>query len=252
MLHAGVGTASIGQAHSILSVALSEAVRTGLLTDTPTTHARPPKHVTAKPRPLDAAQARALLAACRAPRAPSGPILAVILLLGLRPNEAVGLRWAYVDRTNGQLRIPGTKTTASAATMPLLPLVDSLLGDARPGHLPVFEGRYPGRPTSRQTVRRHLGELLDALGIDRPRIHDLRHSCGAARIRGRGHPRRPGRPAAQRRRDVRPQLPAPRPRPPRRPRPHRDRVRPGRHVLASRRGRRHGLGVEEVERHRSR
>lgn len=177
----GIGTATIGRAHSVLSSALGEAAREGHLEVVPTVHARPPKHTPAKPRPLTPDQARQVLAACRTPGAPSGRILAVILLLGLRVGEAIDLRWHHLD-DDGWMTVPGTKTDASAAILPVPQLVADIIGDrgdAQPAW-PVFSSSRDRRvPTSRQTVSRDWHRLCDALGIERRRIHDIRHSTGS-------------------------------------------------------------------------
>lgn len=175
---AGVGAPTVARAHSVISVALSEAVREGLITFNPAAAAKPPAHRPKKPKPLDPTQARRLLAACRQPEAPSGPIIACILLLGLRVGEAINLRWEHVDHE--EVRVPGTKTAGSAAVLPLVPLAREVMGGRREDRMPVFHSaRWPAKPTSRQTVHRHLRAYLDALGIADRRVHDLRHSTGS-------------------------------------------------------------------------
>lgn len=182
MDNAGVGRATIARAHSVLSAALKEAGSRGMVTSIATDLAKPPTHRPAKPRPLTPDQARRLLAACRAPDVASGRIIGTILLTGLRVSEAIGLRWRHIDRDAGTITVPGTKTAASAATLPLGDDALALIGPqperAGPDD-PVFTGRYHRRPTSRQTVARDLGHILDVLGIDRRRIHDLRHTTGS-------------------------------------------------------------------------
>ncbi|WP_370325521.1 tyrosine-type recombinase/integrase [Euzebya sp.] len=178
----GVGTATIGRVHSVLSVALGEAVRMGLIDHSPATHAKPPRHTSKDPHPLTPDEAKALLRACRAPAAPSGRIIAAILLLGLRLNEAIELRWHHIDRAEGFLTVPGTKTQSSAARLPLPRVALEVIGEQGDAAVtdPVFPSTVDAsRRTSRQTVSRHLLALLDALGIERRRIHDLRHSTGS-------------------------------------------------------------------------
>lgn len=49
-------------------------------------------------------------------------IFASCVGLGLRPNEATVMRWEDIDFKAGEVRVRGTKTAGSAATIPLLPV----------------------------------------------------------------------------------------------------------------------------------
>lgn len=51
------------------------------------------------------------------------PLLAVLVLAGLRIDEALRLRWRHVDLARGVLRVAGTKTDAAERTVNLLPLL---------------------------------------------------------------------------------------------------------------------------------
>jgi integrase len=135
------------------------------------------------------------------------PIAATCAYAGLRLSEALGLRWQDVDlkagtvSVSGQLgpdgeRVPLT-TAASAATVPLLPvLADELrahrsrlasqaLARTRPDGLVFTTAR--GRPHGRSNVLRAVYAAGDAAGLNGDGrepvgVHDLRHSFVAVAL----------------------------------------------------------------------
>src|SRR5689334_17967137 len=65
------------------------------------------------------------------PHGQARALMAVLMLAGLRIDEALSLRWWHVDLAGGRLKVPGTKTDAAARVVPLLPLLrDELLAHA--------------------------------------------------------------------------------------------------------------------------
>ena len=148
------------------------------------------------------------------------PVAASCAYAGLRVSEALGLRWRDVDFKAGTLTVAGqlgarwralvpTKTTASAATLPLLPALRRELARAS---RPAQAGRdlrsstadalvfttARGRPQSRRNALRAVHAAGDAAGLNGDGrepvgLHDLRHSfvaialaSGASAARGRG------------------------------------------------------------------
>jgi integrase len=129
------------------------------------------------------------------------PVGAVCAYGGLRLSEALGLRWRDVDLKTGVLNVTGQlgangervplKTAASAAMVPLLPmLADELrahrsrvagtaLARVQPDALVFTTMR--GRPHGRRNVLRAVYTAGDAAGLngegrERVGVHDLRHS----------------------------------------------------------------------------
>lgn len=135
------------------------------------------------------------------------PVAAACAYAGLRLSEALGLRWRDVDFAAGTLTVSaqlgpdGTrvplKTTASAATVPLLPklaaelrahrsrVAGQALARVQPDAL-VFT-TLRGRPHGRRNVLRAVYAAGNAAGLngegrERVGVHDLRHSFVAVAL----------------------------------------------------------------------
>lgn len=144
----------------------------------------------------------------------TGRIVRLILALGLRRGEALGLRWDDIDEDRGELwirqslqrtkteglRLGPTKTHRSERPLPLLPAVKELLRQQRrftaalklkAGPLWGDEGFVftapTGGPIEPRNFNRAYGDALGAENLRRettgekplpiPRVHDLRHSA---------------------------------------------------------------------------
>jgi integrase len=122
----------------------------------------------------------------------SRPIAAAMFFAGLRVSEALQLRWGDVG--SDELVVRGTKTEASADTIPLLLRLAEELRQHRvraaargfdrvgPDEL-VFQTRS-GRPVSRRNVLRAVHAAgraagLNPEGVEQVGCHDLRHSLAA-------------------------------------------------------------------------
>ena len=141
------------------------------------------------------------------------PALCVCAYAGLRISEALGLRWGDIDFKAGTLRIERQlgedgervylKTSASAATVPMLPSLrrelvahrarqaERSLGLVRADALAFTTIR--GKPQSRRNALRALHLAGDAAGLnpkgaERIGLHDLRHSFVALALAGSGTP----------------------------------------------------------------
>lgn len=89
--------------HRILRSALNTAVKRGLLTANPCTHAVVPRVREAELEPYALEECRRLLLA--ATELPNGARWSVALALGLRQGEALGLMWDDIDFEKHQLRV---------------------------------------------------------------------------------------------------------------------------------------------------
>lgn len=100
----GLAPASVLVDHRILSRALKIAQQRGHLTRNPATMIDPPSAQSPEADVLSAAEAvKILTAAADLPR--NGARWSVALSLGLRPGEALGLRWSDVDLDSGTLHV---------------------------------------------------------------------------------------------------------------------------------------------------
>jgi integrase len=128
----------------------------------------------------------------------------VLLALGLRRGEALGLHWSDIDWDDGTVRIQRqvqliksrvvmsdyTKTDAGQRLLPLAPELlarlrahqqnqeeeRTILGEGwKPNDL-VFASETGG-PVNPPNLNRHFSSVLACAGVSRIRLHDLRHTC---------------------------------------------------------------------------
>jgi integrase len=100
---AGLSGKSVLLLHQIVSRSLKTALRRGRVQRNVATLIDAPTHRDPEIEPLSAADARALLDAAVAVR--NGARWSVALALGLRQNEALGMRWDCVDLEAGTVRV---------------------------------------------------------------------------------------------------------------------------------------------------
>jgi integrase len=155
-----------------------------------------------KRQPLTAAQIRTVLDAAKADRyaAPYHDFVMTLFYLGVRPSEAVGLRWRHIDLERGQVTISeslargpdgktagwarqrkGTKTN-KARTITLHPDMVAMLtnrrpDNAKPDNLVFLSPR--GNPINDSNFSQRIWKRICALaGIDRV-PYSARHSLGS-------------------------------------------------------------------------
>ncbi len=96
------GASQAAYAHRVLRSALSDAVRLGLLPRNPAQAARPARRTPRKRGGVSIDQAQALFAATEARWA---PLFRFLYYTGLRPGEALALRWGDLDMEAGILSV---------------------------------------------------------------------------------------------------------------------------------------------------
>src|SRR5215218_992094 len=133
-LDSGLAPGTVRQIHSVLSRALDQAVKWGIVPRNVCKATTPPKPVAEEIKPLDAEQARQLLRTARGERFEALYMLAVTA--GLRIGELLALRWQDVDleASGATLRVRRTKSTAKSG--PILPTRKNARGLSKPltGH----------------------------------------------------------------------------------------------------------------------
>jgi integrase len=143
----------------------------------------------------------------------------LILVLGLRKGEVLGLAWTDVDldkqelsiarqlqRVHRELLLRDTKTDASDATLPLPDLCARALTERRMQQAAerdaaeeawrgggadlglVFTGEW-GAPVDPRTVNRRLAARCKASGVRPLRVHDARKTCATLLVDLDVHPR---------------------------------------------------------------
>jgi integrase len=203
---AGLSGASRNQCFDVLKAALSEAVRERLITNSPF------RLINWVP-PIAHREMRFLTALeqARVYSLDDGwtPVWMFLLSTGLRSGECFGLSWKHVDldagrisimqaieRTRGGWELHSPKTAQSRRTLQISPeVVDLLRGvkdrqDCEADRLAGVWGnaeqfvftRSNGKPILASDAYRALQKALGKAGVERCRIHDLRHSFAAMHI----------------------------------------------------------------------
>ena len=203
----GLGIRTVSLTLGRFRSVLNEAVRRRLVVRNVAAHTRIPraarKAAAAEQearRPWGTDEVRAFLVGIRDARL--FPIM-LLSLMGMRPAEVAGLRWADVDLELGTLRIRNTRTLVgsevvekeakSRAGMRDLPLPAPVVaalrtfralqaserlafgpGYADSGYVLVHED---GQPWRTDWLRRAAYRLMDEVGIRRVRLYDARHAC---------------------------------------------------------------------------
>jgi integrase len=194
----------------VLRSALEDAVQDGILQRNPVKRVRLPQQVKRAPSVLSIEQMNALLA--KTASDPTGPLWALLLTTGMRPQEAFGLKWTDIDFENsavsisrtlvsdgkGKTRLSDTvkadsrrSVNISASTLAALKAhkkaqaAEILEGGTTYERLGlVFTNQY-GRPLDISRVRRWWKAALDKTKIEGKslpaiRLYDTRHSHATA------------------------------------------------------------------------
>ncbi|MFI0780403.1 tyrosine recombinase XerC [Streptomyces sp. NPDC021212] len=165
--------------------------------------------------PWSVEEARKFLEAASAARDPLYAAWVLILVLGFRRGEVLGLTWQGVNLDAGEVTVQlqlqhirrrlvhdETKTEASTATLPLPDICVAALQVRRKeqeaakqtaGELWtdsdfVFTTRY-GTPIEPRNFNRSFADRSSKAGIRRIRLHDTRHTCGSLLAALDVHPR---------------------------------------------------------------
>lgn len=198
-------------AHAVLKKALNDAIDDELINRNPCEIVDPPVVKRAEKPPPTMTQAKALLEAAAGDRLWS--LWLIILALGLRRGEALGMRWSLIDLDAGTVRLakqinrrrgtadPKTgrrkgklvekdlKTEGSKATMRLPQVaVDALKEHRKAQKMERLAARVwmdedlvftttVGTALQPRNVSREWDEVCERSGAGRFRIHDLRHAC---------------------------------------------------------------------------
>jgi integrase len=200
----GLAARTVRQAHEVVRNLLNAAVRDGIIARNPATLAANvlPKEERREPTTIERDKLVAFLDA--AETAAEGPLWTVLLLTGLRPSEALALRWSDIDLEGRRLRVQRVlveragvahafappKSQTSRRTVPLAARVVAALRAQRKAQATarLFAGEKwkdqglvftntTGGPLRQSNLRPKFVKLLDAAGLPRIRPYDLRHSC---------------------------------------------------------------------------
>ena len=189
--------------HTILSAALTDAVKKGLLIRNPAVAASPPSAKAARPPEMAWWRPEELETFLDHVRAdPMSALIHLAAMTGMRRGEVVGLCWPDVDldrrrllvqrqltSTDNRLRWDSPKSDRGRRVIDLDAETDGLLrsfraaggADRRGTHVTphVVFGRADGQPLHPETVSATFDKLVRTSGLPRIRFHDLRHTHAA-------------------------------------------------------------------------
>src|SRR5215470_7346978 len=188
---------------TVLSAALTRAVREELIVRNVARLVELPEWRRGTIRPWSADEARGFLSVARSD--PLYPAFVLLILYGLRRGEALGLRWDDIDfdagtihirrqlqRIRGELVLGPVKTHAGRRGLPLLDLARqalqlqanqqaayrAVMGSAWPESGLVFTTRT-GRPIEPRNLVRSFRRICDHNKVRLIKIHHLRHTVGS-------------------------------------------------------------------------
>lgn len=201
MLKQGLSARTVRYLHAVLHSALEEAVNWKMLATNPAKLVTLPKQQRREMRALTPLEAGQFLAAAAEDR--WYPLWTLLLATGLRPAEALGLKWAdfkdgrlvvqrsLVRLADGSWHVSAPKTPKARRTVTLPESAIRVLtkhrkqqateriqlGAAWNNHDFIFCSRH-GEPLDyRVVVRRHFKPLARRIGLEALRPYDLRHTC---------------------------------------------------------------------------
>ncbi|GGS73406.1 site-specific integrase [Planobispora rosea] len=206
---------TVHDAYMTLRAALSNAVREEILSRNVAANVKMSVPRKRKVRPWSVEEARAFLESARTHEDPMYPVYVLVLVLGLRLGEALGLRWEDVDlgnaemtigwqlqRVAGQLLHRQTKTDASDATLPFPEIVTTALRARRRAHDVAREAAgdswqetglvfttASGRPVEPSNFRRSFARACDRAGVRKVNVHATRKTCASLLVALDVHPR---------------------------------------------------------------
>ena len=206
---------TLRDAWATLRIALSNAVREELLERNVAALVRVPKARSHKPKPWSVEEARRFLESARQDNDPLYAGYVLILVLGLRRGEALGLGWNEVDIDAGELRVAWqlqrvagqllrreTKTEASEAPLPLPEICTTALkerrerqdgwrdaaGPAWQGTDLVISTRF-GLPVEPRNFHRDFKTRCAKAGVRPISVHATRRTCASLLVALDVHPR---------------------------------------------------------------
>lgn len=211
---AGLSANTVGRIRATLRRALNQALKWDMVGRNVATLVDPPKVTRYRVEPITPEEAIAITAAVEHHRL--GPLYVLMLAMGLRLGEALGLSWDDLDfnadtltvrwslqRIEGKFRLVEPKSDRSMRTLPIPGFVaaqlkqhrvaqereQALAGEAWDGNWSLVFLTDRGRPLDNANVNHTLKRLLKAAGLRPMRLHDLRHGCASLLLAKRVSPR---------------------------------------------------------------
>lgn len=208
----GLSEGTVRDTHKVLTAALGQAVKWGMLIRNPAAVVDKPKATRKELSVWDAEQARLFLEVAQEDRTNMAFLLA--LSTGMRQGEILGLRWKDIDLKEGIIRVvqtlshdgkeltPGAKTKSGNRTISIdMGLVKELLKQKSHvtadrlksgGHYKDFDLVIPtskGTPITPRNLSRSFYALLERSRVPKITFHDLRHTHATLLLTQGVHPK---------------------------------------------------------------
>lgn len=206
---------SITHLRTVLRTILSQAITDGLISRNVASLVKLPPVRSRKRKAWSSDEARRFLESARADDDPLYAAYVLVLVLGLRKGEMLGLSWAdvhldaaeltidrQIQRVGDQLLHRETKTATSDATLPLPDICTVALGRRRDAQAAAIETAGPawqasnlifttryGRPLEPRNFNRFWDRRCDAAGVRRITVRDARRTCASLLADLDVHPR---------------------------------------------------------------
>ena len=209
---------TVGLCRALLRRAVEQAVRWDWVPRNVVDLTSPPRVERRVPPAQSVEQAQAILTAFEGHR--FGPLITVVLGLGLRIGEALGLRWEDIELegerpvrlsvrvqlqyVSGEFQLTPPKSARAVRCLHLPSFVADALIEQKRTHeglapkwietgcantLGLVFTTWEGGPLEYQNVRRQCLLTLGRAGIEGVRLHDLRHLCASLLLARNIHPR---------------------------------------------------------------
>ncbi len=217
--HANPSPRTIKDLRTVLRSALAAAMREELVEKNVAALVKLPKQRKRNVIPWTSDEARRFLESAAEDDDPFYAAYVLVLVLGLRKGEVLGLTWDSVDldaaellvdhqlqRVRRELLYRETKTEASDASMPMPRIVRTALARRRDAQTAdriaaddawvgretgarfVFTGRY-GTPVDPRTLNRRFTARCETAAVRHLTIHDARRTCATLLVDLDVHPR---------------------------------------------------------------
>ena len=201
LVDGGLSARTVRYIHSVIHSALEQAVRRGLLARNVAKLVDLPRQERREMQVLTPEQVPAFLTTAREDR--WGPLWELLLTTGMRPAEALGLKWtdvqdgeivvqrSLVRLSDGSWHLKEPKTPRARRTIPISEGLARTLrthravqaseqleaGPTYKSHELVFATSNGSPLDWRVTARRHFTPILNRAQLPKIRPYDLRHTC---------------------------------------------------------------------------
>ncbi len=210
----GLSTRTVRLYHGILSSALKQAMRMGMIVRNPAELVDPPRATRKEIPSLDAESVNGFLEVSR--DSMYYPVFYTAVYTGLRRGEILGLRWCDIDLDlgtlsvvqtvstlyNGEYIIKEPKTKNSRRQIALSPSLALLLRKHKEDQeaMRLFDGtplqraglvfsHIDGSPYNPDSVSQTFRKIIKSAGLKAMRFHDLRHAHATLMLKQGVHPK---------------------------------------------------------------